>query len=312
MILRGGRLARAADAVVDQYHLIAQIGAGGMAEVYVATREGRGGFRKLTCLKILRGELATEPDMVAMFMAEARIAARIEHPHVVQTFEVGESADGEHFIAMEYLEGQAYSRIRPPGTTRQAFPVALHLKVIAEALGGLHYAHEMRDFQGTPLNLVHRDMSPNNVMVTYDGVVKVLDFGIAKAAGASATRTGILKGTVGYMAPEQARGEELDRRTDLYAVGVMLWEALAGQRVWQGQNEVTILTKLLNEPIASPRTVDPSVPEELERICMKALAREREARYATAAELQADLERYLETSGARVTAREIGKAVSAA
>jgi serine/threonine-protein kinase len=293
---------------VDDYRLIAEIGAGGMAEVYLAVREGPGGFAKLTCLKVLRSEYACDPEMLAMFMAEARLAARINHPHVVQTFEVGES-DGFHFIAMEYLEGQPYARLRPP-TRMDAFPLDLRVKIIAEALEGLHAAHEMRGLDGVPLELVHRDMSPNNIFVTYDGVVKILDFGIAKAGAASqVTRSGVLRGTVGYMAPEQARGEALDRRADLYAVGVILWETLVGRRVWQGMNDIAIFNKLLHEKIPAPRSESPDVPEELDRICRRLLA-PRDERYATALELQADLEKYLDSVGAKITERDIGKAVA--
>jgi serine/threonine-protein kinase len=181
--------------------------------------------------------------------------------------------------------------------------------MIADALEGLHCAHEMHGLDGKPLELVHRDMSPNNIFVTYDGVVKILDFGIAKGASSQATRSGILRGTVGYMAPEQARGEPLDRRTDLYAVGVILWETIVGRRVWEGLNDVAIINRLVQGSVPTPRSVNPHVPEELDRICRCALAPHDE-RYATARELQADLERYLASIGASFTPRDMGSAVA--
>ena len=303
------RLAR-----LGKYRLIAAIGQGGMAEVYLAVMAGPGSFTKLVALKVLRSQFSEDPEGQAMFLDEARLAARLNHPNVVQTYEIGE-ADGQLFIAMEYLEGQPYSRVlnRSRGAADKKGPMAVEmlLRILAETLAGLHHAHELRDHDGSALDLVHRDISPHNVFVTYDGTIKVLDFGIAKAAGGSShTRTGVLKGKVGYMAPEQIVDTKVDRRADLYAVGVMLWESLAGRRLWKGLSDVAILTRVGQEEVPSVRTVLPTVPAELERICSKACARDRDHRYATAAAMQADLEAYLDASNVRALARDVGKLVA--
>jgi serine/threonine protein kinase len=294
---------------IGKYRLLAEIGHGGMAEVFLAVVEGPGQFSKLVALKVLRPQFADDADGRAMFLNEARLAARLSHPNIVQTFEVGDF-DNNYVIAMEYLEGQPYSRVlaRSRAGTHTPMPLALSLRIVAESLAGLHYAHELKDFDGSPLQLVHRDVSPHNVFITYDGLVKVLDFGIAKAVGGSAeTRTGILKGKVGYMAAEQIADLPLDRRVDIYAAGVMLWEVAVGRRAWKGVSDVGILTRVANEGLASPRSVNPEVPAELDRIIMKAVARRRDDRYDTAADFQADLEAFLDTLSEKTSSRAIGK-----
>jgi eukaryotic-like serine/threonine-protein kinase len=301
-------------AAFGKYRLVAEIGQGGMAEVYLAVMEGPGSFTKLIALKILRPAFAEDPDGLAMFLDEARLAARLDHPNVVQTYEVG-AAENRHYIAMEYLDGQPFSRtLRSSRNGEQCqLPIEMSLRVIAETLAGLHHAHELSDFDGTHLCLVHRDVSPHNVFITYDGRIKVLDFGIAKAVGGSSeTRTGVLKGKVGYMAPEQMMDVKLDRRADIFAAGVMLWEAVARRRVWKGMADVAILTTVVNSGIPGIRTAVPDIPEQLERIVSRATAYRREERYDTAEEFQFDLEGYLDSIGERVLPREIGKVISEA
>ena len=244
---------------------------------------------------------------------ETRLSARINHPNVVQTNEVG--FDGQYYyIAMEYLDGQPLESILRRARERVAekmIPLPLHLKVLADALGGLNFAHELADFDGKPLNVVHRDMSPHNVVVTYEGSVKVLDFGIAKAADSSSdTRTGIMKGKCAYMAAEQFGGKNVDRRADIFAVGVMLWQAATGRRLWQNLSDAEIFSKLARGEIPSPRSVKEDVPIALEAIIMKALAQKAEDRYATAAELQGALEEFMATLPTRITQRELGKFVA--
>jgi serine/threonine protein kinase len=300
--------------ILGKYRLLAEIGHGGMAEVFLAVMEGPAKFSKLIALKMLRSQFAEDPEGREMFLNEARLAARLNHANVVQTYEVGE-IDLRYYIAMEYLEGQPFSRIlqRSRSGDHAKMPLALALRVIADSLSGLHYAHELKDFDGSHLNLVHRDISPHNVFVTYDGTVKVLDFGIAKAAGSSSeTRTGVLKGKVGYMAPEQISDLALDRRVDLYATGVMIWEAVAGRKVWKGLSDVATLSKVATEGVPSLRTALPDVDPELERITMKACARSRDDRYDSAAELQADLEAYIEKlpDGGKATPRGIAKYIA--
>ncbi|MGK4007733.1 serine/threonine-protein kinase [Sorangium sp. So ce1036] len=290
-----------------KYRPIAEIGRGGMADVCLAVAQGPAGFNKLVVLKRARIELCEDAEILAMFLDEARLAARLNHPNVVQTYEVGN--DGERlYIAMEYLDGQPLGSLRARvGHGRVPLPV--QVRVLCDALAGIHHAHELRDFDGTPIGVVHRDVSPQNIFVTYDGVIKVVDFGIAKAADSlSETRTGMLKGKVSYMSPEQARGERVDRRSDVFSVGVILWEAIARKRMWKGYNDLAVLARLSIGELPSLREEAPDVDvdPEIERICLKALAPAREARYATAAELQEELERWLEEHPRGTTAREVG------
>ncbi|HSO31499.1 MAG TPA: serine/threonine-protein kinase [Labilithrix sp.] len=279
---------------IGGHRLVAGLGKGGMARVYLAIAQKQGGFTKLLVLKVLRAELDSEGDFLTMFMQEARLAARLNHPNVVQTYEVGEDAN-RHYIAMEYLEGQALSSVLSR-IGRDAFPLDVHLRILCDALEGLHYAHELADYDGTPLKIVHRDISPQNVFVTYTGQAKILDFGIAKVSGSTHTATGVLKGKAAYMAPEQATGKP-DRRSDIFAVGVMLWEAIAKQRfVQRHEEDVIILTRRISGKERLIRDVVPDAPPELAEICDKAMAGEPDQRFATAAEMRDAIEAHLRKS----------------
>jgi serine/threonine-protein kinase len=291
------------------YRLIAEIGRGGMANVYLAVARGPAGFNKLVVIKKIRKDLVTEGDSLAMFLDEARLSARMNHPNVVQTYEIGQEGD-RYFIAMEYLDGQPYSRVL--SRLRKKLPFAYHVRVVADLCAGLHHAHELRDFDGSALGVVHRDATPQNVFITYDGSIKVVDFGIAKATDASSqTRTGVVKGKVTYMSPEQVRGEKLDRRTDVFAAGVMLWEACAGRRMWDEMPDVTIVHELMYDRIPAIAATVPNVPPELARIVDLALAPHPANRYPTALDLHRDLENYLAQSGQRASARDVGEAIAA-
>jgi serine/threonine-protein kinase len=302
-----------------------------MATAYLAAVQGPGGFNKLIVVKRLRPALAEEPEFLRMFMEEARLSARIDHPNVVHTNEVG--FDGEHhFISMEYLDGQSLEsvlrrilrnaqRLKSDGSPAsepsgvgilETLPLKYHLYVLSQTLQGLDFAHELKDFDGEPLNVVHRDVSPHNVMVTYEGGVKVLDFGIAKAADSSGdTRTGVMKGKCAYMPAEQFGGKQVDRRADVFSVGVMMWQALTGRKLWRGLSDAEIFQKLATDQIPTVRSAKPDVPEDLEAICMKALAASPEGRYSTAAEFQAAIDDYVAGhKDLRVTSRELGKYVS--
>jgi serine/threonine-protein kinase len=277
-----------------------------MAEVYLAFLQGDLGFNKLVVLKEIRQDLSEDPELMTMFLDEARLAARLRHPNVVETHEVAQE-DGHTFMTMEYLEGQPLHRILNRAQ-EDGLPLCTHLRILADMLGGIHHAHELLDWDDTPLGVVHRDISPQNVFVTYDGVVKVVDFGIAKVNGAlSHTGAGIVKGKIAYLAPEQARREDLDRRVDVFAAGVMLWEAVTRSRPWRGKSERLILEQLMTGRFPSARAVVPNLPVALEAILEKALAPDRDDRYATAGELQAAIEGYLETLGEHVDLRELGK-----
>lgn len=291
---------------VGRYRPILELGQGGMAEVVLAVGRGPGGFNKLVVLKHLRRELAGDPDMRSMFLGEARISARLNHANVVQVYEVADVT--QPCMVMEYLDGQPMSEVLGLGEAR--FTPTMQLRVLSQVLSGLHYSHELCDYDGTPLNLVHRDVSPQNIIITYEGQVKVLDFGIAKVTGnPHITQTGVVKGKLGYMPPEQLVGEAVDRRADVYAVGCLLWHAAAGTKLWHGMREAEIMRRLLDGALPAPSTVR-QVSPELERIVMKALAPDPRDRYATALELQEAIDLYLGEAAVTNTMRDVGALVA--
>ena len=264
---------------LGRYRLLGEIGRGGMAEVWLASTTGPTGVHKLLVIKRLKRGHEDEPELVTMFLDEARIAVRLAHPNVVQTYEV-DTDDGLPFIAMEYLDGQPLHRVLRRFARRGGLSRDLRLWMLAELLQGLHHAHELRDYDGTPLRVVHRDVNPQNVLVTFHGEIKLMDFGIAKAMDSVAhTDVGMFKGKLAYMAPEQARGgTELDRRVDLFAVGVMMWEALTEERMWGGRTDIEIATALC-EGWVPPLPESASIPDPLREICTKAIAVDPDARW---------------------------------
>lgn len=291
---------------VGKYRIIAKLGQGGMASVFLSVVPGHAGFNKLLVVKLLKEDLAQDADFLAMFLNEARLAARLNHANVVQTYEIG--VDGAvHFLAMDYLDGQPlHTVIRK--AARAKMPLDVHLRILADTLAGLHYAHTLKDFDGTPLLVVHRDVSPQNVFVTYDGQVKLVDFGIAKAAGAaSTTQHGVFKGKLAYVAPEQAGGEPVDARADLFSVGVMLWEAIAGQRFAQGDGATAVLARRLSGKEPRIRQVVPDVDPALADICDRAMAPQPGDRFESAEAFRYALEAYLDRGGRRVGSREVGE-----
>ena len=297
--------------MLGKYHLIAEIARGGMGVVYLAMVQGPGGFSKLVVVKELKPELVEEPAFLTMFLDEARLAARLSHPNIVQTNEVGNDGD-RYFMAMDYLDGRGLDQIRRRSKVAGfGLSVPMQLRVVCDMLTGLDYAHRMTDFDGSPLNIVHRDVSPQNVFVTFDGQVKLLDFGIAKASDSMyETHAGVVKGKVSYMSPEQGRGWKVDARADVFSAGVMLWEALTGKRMREGKNEQEKLWALVSNETPRASEVKPWVPPELDEICARAMAWNRDERYPTAGAMQQDLERYLISTGMNVTAREVGTCVT--
>jgi serine/threonine protein kinase len=279
---------------LGKYRLVATLGQGGMSDVYLSMVDGPTGtgFAKLVAVKRLRPDLVEDPDFVTMLIDEARICSRLNHPNVVQTLEVGADRD-EYFLAMEFLQGQPFHRIKRRAERYGVeMPTTYTYLVLLDALAGLHHAHELADYDGTPLSVVHRDITPQNLFVTYDGQIKIVDFGIAKAAGCAAqTRQGLVKGKVRYMSPEQACGRAVDRRTDLFAVGILLWEAATGERFWGDRDELSIAHAVVNgEYEPSPRAINPDVSAAIDAVCRKALAFDLEDRYLTAADFRAELE----------------------
>ncbi len=290
---------------LGKYRLIAQLGSGGMARVFLGVVSGPNGFNKLYVLKVLRSDVDAEQrvELLKMFQDEGRLAARLNHPHIVQSHEIGCEA-GEHFIAMEYLEGQPLSRVQELWQAADdCFPLPLRLFVIGQLLDALDYAHRVHDYDGTPLEIVHRDVSPQNVFVSYAGHSKLLDFGIAKTQASRQTRAGVLKGKLPYMAPEQVKTLPLDQRTDIFSVGVMLWECIAGQLLFAGSTAYEMLTRLVTADIPRLRDVVADVPPLLDELVARALAVDPNARQADARTLRAELLAFEPLS--RVSARDV-------
>jgi serine/threonine-protein kinase len=286
---------------------VAELATGGMATVFLARLSGVGGFQRFVAIKRLHPHLAREPEFIEMFLEEARLAARIHHPNVVPILEIGQSDQG-YYIVMEYVEGDTLGRLLARSAqTGVRLPVKVGLRVMIDMLAGLDAAHELKDDDGNGFGIVHRDISPQNVLVGVDGSSRLSDFGVARATSKlSTTRTGQLKGKLAYMAPEQARGhKDVDRRADIFASGIVLWEVLACRRLFKGDGEADTLNRVMNEPIPPVRSAAPSIPAALEAVVAKALERDRNKRYGTAAEFADSLERASRVVGALGTHKDV-------
>jgi serine/threonine-protein kinase len=292
-----------------EYRPLFELGRGGMARVYLA--ESRAfGLRKLVVLKILNSEFSADPDIVASFRREAELSAQMNHPNVVQVMAVLERA-GTPAIVMEYLDGAPFSAVLK--RAKEHLPLRLRLYVLSQVLAGLHHFHELRDLDGNPFNAVHRDVSPQNVMILHDGAVKVLDFGIAKicAKDEHSTRSGTVKGKLQYMPPEQLfNGAHVDRRADVFAVGVMLWEAVANRRMWEGKTEAELLRCLATGVVPGLGNATPDVPASVLTIVRRATAFDRGERYATAQEMQSAIDQVLVQEGWHVGPSELADFMS--
>ena len=293
---------------LGRYALYGEIAAGGMATVHLARLLGPVGFSRTVAIKRLHPHLAKDPDFVAMFLEEARLAARVRHPNVVATLDVV-SDDGELFLVMEYVAGESLSRlVRKAREAGERVPPRCAVGIISGALEGLHSAHEAKSEKGQVLGLVHRDVSPQNVHVGTDGVPRLLDFGIAKATNrVQETRTDQIKGKVAYMSPEQLAKGAIDRRADVYSAAVVLWETLTGQRLFKAEDVPSLVYAIINEEILPPSSVVPDLPLGLDAVVMKGLEREADRRWSTAREMAAALEAVL----APAPAREISEWVHA-
>ena len=293
--------------VIERYALFGQLATGGMAVVHLGRLLGPVGFARTVAIKQLLPQFAADPDFVTMFLDEARIAARVRHPNVVATFDVVVEG-AEIFLVMDYVHGETLSRLLRTSASRRLYVApAMAVNVALAALAGLHAAHEATTERGEPLHLVHRDMSPQNVMVGVDGCARVLDFGVAKAVGrAQHTREGELKGKIAYMAPEQIRGGKIDRRADIYATSVMLWEALTLRRFIRGETDAERMYQILQSTPEPPSVYAPDVSRELDAVILRGLSARPEHRFATAAEMAFALER----TAPILSAREIGAWVS--
>jgi eukaryotic-like serine/threonine-protein kinase len=281
-----------------KYYLLERINVGGMAEVFKAKTFGVEGFERLLAVKRILPNIAEDEEFITMFIDEAKIAVQLQHANIAQIFDLGK-VDDSFFIALEHVHGRdlrsIFDRMRNKG---ESLPIAMACYVTMQVCEGLDYAHNKRDAQGRELHLVHRDISPQNVLIGYEGEVKLIDFGIAKAAGkASKTQAGILKGKFGYMSPEQVRGLPIDRRSDIFAVGIVLYELLTGERLFIGESDFSTLEKVRNVEIQPPSSYNKKIPQELERVVLKALARDPEDRYANAIDLHDDLQSFLYSVG---------------
>jgi serine/threonine protein kinase len=277
-----------------------------MAELYLARHSGEGGFEKVVAIKRVLPHLGEDPDFIEMFRNEARLAATLHHPNIAQVFDVG-VADGEHFYALEYVHGRNLLQVLKMSSDRP-LSIADGLTIIVAVASALHHAHEQTGPDGRPMGIVHRDVTPSNVMVSYTGAVKLTDFGIARAAErTSTTRAGTIKGKAGYMSPEQARGEIIDRRSDVFSLGIMLYEVTTGARAFYAPNDYAVMGKVARGDYLPPRELDPDYPAALERIVKRALAVDPDQRYDSAEALQMALESFSHDSGVRLSSLSLAE-----
>jgi serine/threonine-protein kinase len=298
---------------LGKYELLAPLAQGGTAEVFLARLSGAGGFEKVVVVKRLLDHLVEDREFVGMFLDEARLGARLDQSNIVQTIELG-CVDGQYFIAMEYLAGLSIQQLGKQAQQRAGgLPVELTLALAVQACTGLHYAHEATQADGTPLRLVHRDVSPQNLIVTYDGVLKIVDFGIAHAAQEARearTRAGFIKGKFAYMSPEQCLGHPFDRRTDVFALAIVVHELLTGQRLFKRETTYKTYQAIVNGEVTRPSKVNPRLDAAIDRVLLKALAPRAEDRHATAEEFGEDLEALLHRSGRHGSAGEIARYIT--
>ncbi|MBL8920400.1 MAG: protein kinase [Myxococcaceae bacterium] len=280
--------------VAGRYHLLKKLATGGMAEVFLARQVGTRGFEKLVCLKRILPGYADNPDFVRMFVDEARIAADLRHPNLVSVFDAGED-EGAWYMVMEYLEGNDVAAIIRQAHARQVeVPLPVAVQVVADAARGLHAAHVKTDLSGRPMAIVHRDISPQNLFVTKDGITKVLDFGVARSAHRSSkTEVGVVKGKLGYVSPEQLEAVELDGRSDLYSLGVVLWELLVRERLYARASDAEVLRAIIEGRVSAPSTRRKGLPKDLDALVLKALAHDRDKRFATCEAFATALEDFL-------------------
>lgn len=280
--------------VLGDLRLVKRIAAGGMAEVWEARKVGIEGFEKRVAVKVILSHLNDNDEFIRMFLDEGRLAARLDHPNICQILELGEH-QGQYYMCMEYIDGIVLSSLMKEASKRGVFiPFEHCCQIIIGACAGLDYAHSCLDAAGQPINLVHRDISPQNIMMTFNGGVKVVDFGIAKAASqVHHTQAGVLKGKYAYMSPEQATGKPLDRRSDIFALGIVLWELTTGHRLFRADNEIATLHKIIGGDYPSPSAYRDGYPPALELIIQKALAPEREQRFQDCGDMQLALEDFL-------------------
>jgi eukaryotic-like serine/threonine-protein kinase len=295
-------------ASVGKYEILRKIATGGMAEIYLARVRGTAGFEKMVVLKRILPQVAEDPHFVQMFLDEARLSSTLQHPNIADVYDVGE-ADGQYFFTMEFVYGQDVRTIRHEMKKRaEPVPLAAALAVVHGAAAALDYAHDRRGPDGNLIGLVHRDVSASNIMVSYDGAVKLLDFGIARVkASTHKTQVGTLKGKIPYMSPEQCKGQPLDRRSDLFSLGVVLFELTVGRRPFRGDSDFAVMDQIVYQGAPRPSSLMTGYPAELEAIVMKCLDRDPKLRYTTCDELGEDLEAFTQKYGLWISPKQLGK-----
>jgi eukaryotic-like serine/threonine-protein kinase len=294
--------------VLGRYELLLPIAAGGMAMVWAARVKGTRGFQKIVAVKTMLSKLSEDAQFEQMFLDEAQLASQIRHPNVVEISDLGEQ-EGVLYLAMEWIDGVPLNQLMKTSKAAGGVPLPIAVRIVMNASAGLHAAHELRDAKGQLIGLVHRDVSPQNILVTYDGVSKVVDFGVAKATamGGGATVAGQLKGKVSYMAPEQVRGEAIDRRIDIFALGIVLYALTTGKHPFRRESEAaTMYTIASDEPVLPPRKFLPDYPASLEAVLLKALAKDAKQRFATASEFQRALDQCLPVAERANTDEDVG------
>ncbi len=291
---------------IGRYTILCELGVGGMATVYLGRSRGLGDFERLFAIKMIHENLCESPEFVSLFLNEARIAARIHHPHVVPVYDI-DIEDGRYYLSMDYVSGETLQlALQATWNNDVAFPLDVAAHVVACACEGIHAAHELEDADGDSLGVVHRDVTPQNIILGYDGIVRVMDFGIAKALDqVSLTQPGTLRGSVPYMAPEQVNHQPIDRRADVFALGVVLWEITVGKRLFAHHTAIGTIARIVGMEIPRPSTERAGYPDVLEQIVMKSLERDPERRYQTAEDMGEALRRFLVASGICTTSTTI-------
>ena len=289
---------------VGRYTVVRHLASGGMAELYIARQEAVGGFEKPVVLKLLQPRYARNPRVVSMFLDEARLAAKLNHASIVHVYDVADEG-GMKYIAMEYIHGETIAEIVTRGLAANNYlPLEHAIYIVSETAAGLAYAHERRDPDGHVWRIVHRDVSPTNILVNYEGQTKIVDFGIARAQDELREESGILPGKASYMSPEQVRGPAVDHRSDIFSLGVILYELTLCQRLYRGAADA-VMKRIVNETVTPPTAIKRDYPAALELVVMRALEKRPEDRYQSAEDLRHDLEEFLDESGLRTGNRRI-------
>jgi len=297
---------------VGRYEFLVPIAQGGMAAVWAARLKGTRGFSKTVAVKTMLPSISDDSQFEQMFLDEAQICARIRHPNVVEILDLGEQ-DDVLYLVMEWVDGEPLSSLRRAAAKAEGIPLPVAVKIVADACAGLHAAHELKSEAGEVIGLVHRDISPQNILITYSGMVKIVDFGVAKAAGRTAEETsaGQIKGKPPYMSPEQALGRTVDRRTDIFALGIILYQLTTGKHPFRGESDIITLQNIVSDrPIIAPRAYNKEYPKPLETVAMKALDRDPDKRFQTCAEFEAALDRVFPPTVPRVRTEDVGKFVT--